>query len=368
MYWLDTSPAIETAPAIGRSLNRSPAGAPSSSPGVTRTPSCTSASWSGPNGRRRRAGKPSIVTGSWPSAANAVRNREVVPASAACDIGVPDPARIADAAHPHASGVGNDDGTHRGETRQHRRRVVAVGHVASARSCPAPARRTPAPGWRSIFEPGTATTASTGRSSGRSRRALTIARAIRRAGPSDERCHSGLEPAAPSDRRGTDRWRRRRRARRRHRGCPRRMWTTSKLAMLTPSSAASMNTSAAAPGRSGIGMRTSASSLGCVDRGSAGWCAASRRPGERVVQGAAIVVARRPRASRRGRRSARRAPARIAGAVLGADVEPDRRVPAGDAGHVAEAAGCQAQQRGVLLGSVGGERPSASPRRGAARG
>ena len=42
-------------------------------------------------------------------------------------------------------------------------------------------------------------------------------------------------------------------------------------------------------------------------------------------------------------------------AVLGADVEPDVGMPAGDAGHVAEAARGEAQQRGVLLGAVGGQ-------------
>ena len=41
--------------------------------------------------------------------------------------------------------------------------------------------------------------------------------------------------------------------------------------------------------------------------------------------------------------------------VLGADVQPDVGVPAGDAGHVAEPAGGQAQQGGVLLGAVGGD-------------
>ena len=69
-----------------------------------------------------------------------------------------------------------------------------------------------------------------------------------------------------SARRGTARRRWRRRARRRRHGCPRALCTTSKLAMLTPSSAASVNTSAAAPGRSGIGMRTSASSSGWAAR------------------------------------------------------------------------------------------------------
>ena len=43
------------------------------------------------------------------------------------------------------------------------------------------------------------------------------------------------------------------------------------------------------------------------------------------------------------------------GAVLGADVGPDAGMAGGDAGHVAEAAGGQAQQRGVLLGALAGQ-------------
>ena len=42
-------------------------------------------------------------------------------------------------------------------------------------------------------------------------------------------------------------------------------------------------------------------------------------------------------------------------AVLIADVEPDVGMSTGDAGHVAEPTGGEAQQRGVLVGTVGGE-------------
>lgn len=41
--------------------------------------------------------------------------------------------------------------------------------------------------------------------------------------------------------------------------------------------------------------------------------------------------------------------------VLGTDVEPDGRVAAGDAGHVAKAAGGKPQQRGVFLAAVAGQ-------------
>ena len=52
-------------------------------------------------------------------------------------------------------------------------------------------------------------------------------------------------------------------------------------------------------------------------------------------------------------------------AVLVADVEPDVGMAAGDAGHVAEPAGGEAQQGGVLVGAVGGEAHQA--RRGEVR-
>jgi hypothetical protein len=51
--------------------------------------------------------------------------------------------------------------------------------------------------------------------------------------------------------------------------------------------------------------------------------------------------------------------------VLIADVEPDVGMSAGDAGHVTEAAGGEAQQGGVLVGAVGGE--SHQARRGEVR-
>jgi hypothetical protein len=41
--------------------------------------------------------------------------------------------------------------------------------------------------------------------------------------------------------------------------------------------------------------------------------------------------------------------------VLRADVEPDRRVTGSDSGHVAEPAGGESQQRGMLLGTVAGQ-------------
>ena len=55
-------------------------------------------------------------------------------------------------------------------------------------------------------------------------------------------------------------------------------------------------------------------------------------------------------------------------AVLVADVEPDVGMAAGDAGHVPEPAGGEAQQGGVLVGAVGGQAHQAGRGRGAARG
>ena len=124
--------------------------------------------------------------------------------------------------------------------------------------------------------------------------------------------------------------------------------------MLTPSSAASVNSSAAAPVRSGIGIRTSAIASGWVTRPGR-LVRASRALCERAVQRVAVLavddvadVAQsidQPVEGGDDRRP-----------VLGADVEPDAGMPAGDAGHVTEAAGSQPQQGGVLLGAVGGER------------
>ena len=94
-----------------------------------------------------------------------------------------------------------------------------------------------------------------------------------------------------------------------------------------------------------------------------------------------------PSAPRRARRAAprgRRPPRPVAGlaelgeqpvhrvedrvAVLGADVGPDAGLAGGDAGHVAEPTGRQAQQRAVLLGAVSARRSHrAWPPSGAAR-
>ena len=83
----------------------------------------------------------------------------------------------------------------------------------------------------------------------------------------------------------------------------------------------------------------------------------ARRAGWRGPRG----PARAPRAARRGRRRRRSTRTSVergeqavehiddGGAVLGADVGPDARVAGGDARHVAEPAGRQAQQ-GAMLG------------------
>ncbi len=143
-------------------------------------------------------------------------------------------------------------------------------------------------------------------------------------------------------------------------------WYTSKSATLTPSSAASVKTSAAAPGRSGM----ADADLGQV--GGAGDPAGQVGPG-------------RAGAGEHGRGARRVAPATTSrmrpspvdqavepvddgDAVLVADVGPDGRVPGGDAGHVAEAAGGQAQQGGVLLGPLVGQRHQRGGGRGGGRG
>jgi hypothetical protein len=178
MYWLDTSPGIETAPASGGPCTVT-GRCPQLSPGVTRTPSWTSASWSGANARRRSAGKPSIVTGPLPSAASAVRNREVVPASAAWTSispiprGSPIPVNrtrvpAASTTAPIAvrpasmAAVSSPSGT------------FASSLVPGASAAHTSARLA------IDFEPGTATTASTGPSSRRTRRAPVITRAASR--------------------------------------------------------------------------------------------------------------------------------------------------------------------------------------------
>ena len=131
-------------------------------------------------------------------------------------------------------------------------------------------------------------------------------------------------------------------------------WAISKSAMLTPSSAASVVTSASTPGRSGTGMRTSASSAGRATR--RGRFAAGRAG---PLEHARAAPSRSP-SSTTSRMSAspaisRRASSTIASRFSRADVGPDAGWPGGDAGHVAEAAGGEAQQRGVLLGAVVGE-------------
>ena len=106
--------------------------------------------------------------------------------------------------------------------------------------------------------------------------------------------------------------------------------------------------------RSGIGIRTSAIASGWVTRPGRLVRASRARVSVRV-QGVAVVavddvadLAEAFDQAVEGGHDRR--------AVLGADVEPDAGVPAGDAGHVAKAAGRQAQQGGVLLGAVGGQR------------
>ena len=129
-------------------------------------------------------------------------------------------------------------------------------------------------------------------------------------------------------------------------------WAISRSTMLASRSVARLATSATTPGRSGTGMRTSRRSAGVRNRAG------------RLTRAARALSSRsRARPGRpwpRGRAS-RRAAAQIVeyvddgGAVLGADVGPDPRVPRGDAGHVAEATRGEAEQRPVLLAALVGQ-------------
>ena len=90
-----------------------------------------------------------------------------------------------------------------------------------------------------------------------------------------------------------------------------------------------------------------------VGPGDAGGQVAPGRAGrfEHFEQGGTVVAGHAVAHRRAGRRPACRAWPTMAPGVLGADVGPDARVPGRHPGHVAEAAGGQAQQRAVLLGA-----------------
>ena len=175
MNWLDTSPAIDTADPVAGPCTVT-GRCPHPAPAVTVAPSSTSASWSGPNSLRRSAGRPSIVTGARPSAASAVRNLDVVPASAACT-----------SAGPIASGSGtpaivtrpSTDSTPAPSALRPSTMAVVSSPSGTFVSSLVPAASAAHTNARLAidFDPGTATTASISPPSGRSRRESSIRRA-----------------------------------------------------------------------------------------------------------------------------------------------------------------------------------------------
>ena len=167
MYWLDTSPGMRHAPLDGgpvhghRQVPRSAAGVDA------RRRAATSASCSGPNGRRRSGGvtvdRHRIAAerrqrGHEPrrgAGQGGVQHGACPPASAGC-VPVTRPVAVEAA----TSSAERSRGSRASPPCRRRRERCA------SRSCPRPAPRTPAPGWRSTSSRERATTASITDSSG----------------------------------------------------------------------------------------------------------------------------------------------------------------------------------------------------------
>ena len=210
-YWLLTSPRSSIVPPARSGPAIVTGRCPHVSAGVTPTPSAASASCSGAIGRARNGGRPSMTCSPGASAASAVTNRDVVPARRAGSTAGPlsNPA----GPPPLTTTPPSMRPTPTPSTSRQSSIAATSSPSGTSRSTVVPEARQAHTRARlaMLFEPGTSTVASTGRSRVRTR-TTRIRPAAARPGGS----------RGPADRHGTAPPRSRRRARRRRPCCPRR--------------------------------------------------------------------------------------------------------------------------------------------------